>query len=200
MRRKRKKEERKERDQNASIYSVSSEDLKRAARKKRKKKREGTYVGVPGFECVAHEAFFVEKKSRVPSELRSTKFPEVDKCAICLEKPLDAVFATKCFHYYCGSCILKWLRVTCAEASSDFKKLPKVLTGVCPLCKYPFHISRDISTSSCPSRSDPDDSLSVEFFVGDDNIFLHRVVSTRSTRSTNKKKSGNIITPKRSTK
>ena len=136
-------------------------------RERKKKKREGTYVGVPGFESVAHEAF-VKKKSRVPSELRSTKFPEVDKCAICLEKPLDAVFATKCFHYYCGSCILKWLRVTCAEASSDFKKLPKVLTGVCPLCKYPFHISRDTSTS-WPSRSDPDDSLSVEFFVGDDS-------------------------------
>ena len=108
---------------------------------------------------------------------------------------MDAVFATKCFHYYCGSCILKWLRVTCAEASSDFKKLPKVLTGVCPLCKYPFHISRDTSTS-WPSRSDPDDSLSVEFFVGEDNIFLHRVVSTTSSTT----KESEVASSKHSTK
>ena len=34
-------------------------------------------------------------------------------------KTVDAVFATQCFHYYCGSCILKWLRVM-AEVL-DFK-------------------------------------------------------------------------------
>ena len=180
MRRKRrKKEEREEIDMNASIYTVNNEDVKRAVRKKRKKKREGTYVGVPGFESVAHEAFFVKKKTRVPSQLRSTKFPEVEKCAICLEKPVDAVFATQCFHYYCGSCILKWLRVTCAEVSSDFKTLPEILCGVCPLCKYPFHVSRDVSTSR--SRQDDEKSLSVEFFVGDDNIFLHRIVPSSSS-------------------
>ena len=82
MRRKRrKKEEREEIDMNASIYTVNNEDVKRAVRKKRKKKREGTYVGVPGFESVAHEAFFVKKISRGGKMCHM--FGKTSRCGIC---------------------------------------------------------------------------------------------------------------------
>jgi len=184
-RKKKKKKDRKEREENASIYTVDIDDVKRVMRKKRKKERQGTYVGVPGFEDIAHDVFFVKERGKDASQLRATKYPEVDKCPICLDEPLDAVFATKCFHTFCGSCILKWLRVVSAAASSqDFKNLPDVLRGVCPLCKYPFEISREHGNSSITTSllhrnrteiSSP--KLSVEFFAGDDNIFLYRVAA-----------------------
>ena len=78
----------------------------------------------------------VKRKSEAYSVIEENEIDELS-CAICLEKPEDAVFVkTKCNHIYCKTCIDKWFE----------------MNSRCPICKKNFNDSEDDEQEECENN------------------------------------------------